>query len=819
MRLLGVYIENIRSYVKTLIVFPVKGIITIYGPSGSGKTSLLMSIRFALFGAAAGSRSRELFDAYKEPHGVDLLRANTMRGKVRLLFSMGNKLYVVERVIEKQGDSYSSTRGLIEEYIIDEGKVKPLSIKTFMSRKELDDYVFNILGLREKRSEKGTATPLVFTTALYVPQFNTHEVLQLDKATRIEIIERALGLDKYKLFKSNYEKISKILDKRISIAETRLNEYLRILRDKNKEKLLRQLDILLAEQKKLEREKGLVEEEYRKMREFEKSITDKIQELEIKKQELRSLIREHDNKRKKLQEIEKKIMEALGLEKIDNETLEKRLLKKEDEIKEFNKERSLIEDQLKELEVKLEKIELELKNVREKILETEKLISEKRKAIELKEKTIHELEKEYDDVEELIKKGVCPVCKQPIPHEHGLLLISEKKRKIDSEKRVLAELESELNRLIEKANDLKAIETKIESSKREIIDLRQKLAKKRDSILETIEKITTEKAKFSELIAQRAMLIDELSRIDINTVKDNLEAIEKEVNDQKLSLEQVELSIKSIIDKKDKLSKEMGRIEESIKSIEKELRELDRISGEIDRIQKELNTYRKTNEILENAIKAVDEIEKRILKILVDEFRQHFYRYLDMLISDQPVDVVVTDDFALTQKIRIGRTLFNVASLSGGQNIAISLAYRLALNQTVRQYSPTLKKSVLILDEPTTGFSREIVARLKEILRTMSGLEGQVIVVTHDDSLIEAGDCRIKLSLDSQEHRTIVEYEECTMSDEYRELVSRLLLMGYSRERLEIEETSVRFEPRIEQHGERSNGKKSILDFTIEKSS
>lgn len=819
MRLLGVYIENIRSYVKTLIVFPVKGIITIYGPSGSGKTSLLMSIRFALFGAAAGSRSRELFDAYKEPHGVDLLRANTMRGKVRLLFSMGNKLYVVERVIEKQGDSYSSTRGLIEEYIIDEGKVKPLSIKTFMSRKEMDDYVFNILGLREKRSEKGTATPLVFTTALYVPQFNTHEVLQLDKATRIEIIERALGLDKYKLFKSNYEKISKILDKRISIAETRLNEYLRILRDKNKEKLLRQLDVLLAEQKKLEREKELVEEEYRKMREFEKSITDKIQELEIKKQELRSLIREHDNKRKKLQEIEKKIMEALGLEKIDNETLEKRLLKKEDEIKEFNRERSLIEDQLKELEVKLEKIELELKNVREKILETEKLISEKRKAIELKEKTIHELEKEYDDVEELIKKGVCPVCKQPIPHEHGLLLISEKKRKIDSEKRVLAELESELNRLIEKANELKAIETKIESSKREIIDLRQKLAKKRDSILETIEKITTEKAKFSELIAQRAMLIDELSRIDINTVKDNLEAIEKEVNDQKLSLEQVELSIKSIIDRKDKLSKEMGRIEESIKSIEKELRELDRISGEIDRIQKELNTYRKTNEILENAIKAVDEIEKRILKILVDEFRQHFYRYLDMLISDQPVDVVVTDDFALTQKIRIGRTLFNVASLSGGQNIAISLAYRLALNQTVRQYSPTLKKSVLILDEPTTGFSREIVARLKEILRTMSGLEGQVIVVTHDDSLIEAGDCRIKLSLDSQEHRTIVEYEECTMSDEYRELVSRLLLMGYSRERLEIEETSVRFEPRIEQHGERSSGKKSILDFTIEKSS
>lgn len=802
MRLLGVYIENIRSYVKTLIVFPVKGITTIYGPSGSGKTSLLMSIRFALFGMAPGGRSRELFDAYKEPHGADLLRANTIRGKVRLLFSTGNKLYVVERVIERQGDSYSSIRGLIEEYLIDEGKVKLGSSKIFMSRKELDDYVLNILGLHEKKSEKGIATPLVFTTALYVPQFNTHEVLQLDKASRIEIIERALGLDKYKLFKLNYEKASKLLDKRMSIAEARLNEYTRILRDKSRDKLLKQLEALISEKKRLEKEKDLIEVEYSKMRELEKKIVDKIQELEVKKQELRSIIRECNDKFKKLKDIEGKIKTALNVGDINDEALEYKISIIEKDVDALAKKRSLIEDQIKELEAELEKTELELKNIKETIFENEKLIAEKRKTMELKKKTIQELEKEYIEVEELIKRGICPVCKQSIPHEHGLTLISEKKRRIDLEKKALSELESELFKVFEKVNEYKALVAKIENKRRELINQRQDLVMKRDSILERMQRIAEDKGRLDELITQRSILIEELNKIDLKEVEKNLESIENEIHDQKRSLEQVGFSIKSIIEKKEKLSRELGRVDESIKNIEKDLKELDKISEEIGKIQKELNTLREMCEILDNAVRAVDEIEKRVLKILVDEFRQYFYRYLDVLIPDQPVDVIVTDDFALTQKIRIGRSLFNVSSLSGGQNIAISLAYRLALNQTVRQYSPMLKKSVLILDEPTTGFSREIVSRLKELLKTMSGLEGQVIVVTHDDSLIEAGDCKIKLNLDPQEHKTIVEYDECSLSDDYRDLVSRLLLVGYEKERLQVENSaSVIFEPRVEQYG------------------
>ncbi|MEM1918134.1 MAG: AAA family ATPase, partial [Sulfolobales archaeon] len=70
MRILGVYMKNVRSYPEAVVVFPPEGITVIYGPTGSGKTSILMSISHALFGSPGGSKS--LFDAYEQPSAVDL---------------------------------------------------------------------------------------------------------------------------------------------------------------------------------------------------------------------------------------------------------------------------------------------------------------------------------------------------------------------------------------------------------------------------------------------------------------------------------------------------------------------------------------------------------------------------------------------------------------------------------------------------------------------------------------------------------------------------------------------------------------------------
>ncbi|MEM1864577.1 MAG: SMC family ATPase, partial [Desulfurococcaceae archaeon] len=136
-----------------------------------------------------------------------------------------------------------------------------------------------------------------------------------------------------------------------------------------------------------------------------------------------------------------------------------------------------------------------------------------------------------------------------------------------------------------------------------------------------------------------------------------------------------------------------------------------------------------------------------------------------------------------------------------------------------RQYSPMLKKAVLILDEPTTGFSRELVDRLKSVLREIGRLEGQVIIVTHDDSLIEAGDCKIRLRLDQRNHETIISYEECLIEnvdfDEYRRVIEDVLRGVIRSKNVQEQVTDIstrgfRSEIRIISE----SAKKNILDFS-----
>ncbi len=54
--------------------------------------------------------------------------------------------------------------------------------------------------------------------------------------------------------------------------------------------------------------------------------------------------------------------------------------------------------------------------------------------------------------------------------------------------------------------------------------------------------------------------------------------------------------------------------------------------------------------------------------------------------------------------------------LSGGEKTSVALSYRLALNNVVQKVSTGMKSNLMILDEPTDGFSKEQLYKLREIL-------------------------------------------------------------------------------------------------------
>lgn len=63
----------------------------------------------------------------------------------------------------------------------------------------------------------------------------------------------------------------------------------------------------------------------------------------------------------------------------------------------------------------------------------------------------------------------------------------------------------------------------------------------------------------------------------------------------------------------------------------------------------------------------------------------------------------------------------------------IALAYRLALNSLVQKVSTGMKSNLLILDEPTDGFSKEQLFKVRDILNELRC--PQVILVSHEREL------------------------------------------------------------------------------------
>jgi len=82
-------------------------------------------------------------------------------------------------------------------------------------------------------------------------------------------------------------------------------------------------------------------------------------------------------------------------------------------------------------------------------------------------------------------------------------------------------------------------------------------------------------------------------------------------------------------------------------------------------------------------------------------------------------------------------------SLSGGEKTSVALAYRLALNTIVQEVVVSAGSNLLILDEPTDGFSREQLFKMRDILRELRC--PQVILVSHERELEGFADRVVKV--------------------------------------------------------------------------
>ncbi len=421
-----------------------------------------------------------------------------------------------------------------------------------------------------------------------------------------------------------------------------------------------------------------------------------------------------------------------------------------------------------------------IEKVQQEIEEVNKLIGECKISISNAQKT----------KEDITKNKECPTCLQPISEEHKHN-IEQKESKIISDKEIIlkeaTEKQSEaskqleesrktLEQVREKESELQALKVKLElyaSLEKEINDKNKALGDLANEItvnseqLEQSNKLQVEKKKIE--IKEKKEFVRKVREIEkLRKEKDNLnnmlndklktkqqveleqDTIKKDVGDINRKKVELNLGLKRFIGIEDRLkktkkdyetlSKQEKDAEIAMVAAEKEKQGVEKITEVLEReialkkgIKEKLNNLSKTQNWLEDFfINLIEVMEKHIMAQLYNEFNELFQNWFRVLIEDENISVRLDDTF--TPVIEQNGYETFLENLSGGEKTSCALAYRLALNKVINGFVGNINTNdIIILDEPTDGFSTEQLDSIRDVLDQIN--IKQVIVVSHESKI------------------------------------------------------------------------------------
>ncbi len=731
----AIWLHNIRSYKDEIIVFPEEGITVIYGDIGSGKTSILGAIGFALFGNVPGAPSDPLA-RFANPTARDLLRRGVSRGFIRLWIKSGERNIIIHREIQGVGKTVQDRGG----WVLVVSKTGKPQLK-LLSATEMRSYIMDLLRLPEERTR---ARSRVFASAIYVPQFGTHSILTVSSSERSEIVNRVLNLYKYSLARSRIETLKSTIRRKIE-KELRVRE--------------RELELEISKEHEIKRN---IEKLKEKLLELKGKIENISKEIKSKNSKLKELEEKISKKQREISEIKAysdRIKELTKtLEKLRKEVKGKIFAEVAKELENAKRELSKTLSEIKNLEELRNKISSEIRELQKsldlKIKDKGDFLGE----LQLRKGKYNELVKRLKEIEDLEKRGICPVCKQPITHAHAVELKNSVRKQI-------AKIENEIEELSAKVNNLD----------KEIEELRKNISEKNNFLNEIVSKHSTLHEKYRKLneeiveltsLHEKTKKLEEITN-ELKTLQEKVskkEHIMAEYHRLTEELEKLRKELDNLMEKHSSMNKEYGEVEGELKGLKQLLSQIDEKKKKLKEVREEISRYSKyLNFVSKYVLGIISEVEKYVKTRAFTAFREEFTKIFKMLMTGyENIDVEIKQDFSLSFKARVDGVLKPIETPSGGQLTCISLAYRLALNRVARSMIPQLGKGLLILDEPTYGFSPERVELLRRVLFSPGG-PSQVIIVTHDRTFYEAtGEEKlsiIKLELDPLTTTTKVYYE------------------------------------------------------------
>jgi len=611
--------------------------------------------------------------------GGSLLRHGKSEGFVELNFSVEKKNITIRRSLRRNGKNITQDSG----YIIIDGT------KQDLTPLELKSKILKLIGYPDELVTKSKS--LIYRYTVYTPQEEMKQILFEKQDERLDILRRIFDIDKYKRIKENMMLYLKELKTTISALEAKTED----LETKKKE-------LLDYNEKVLKIDKEL--------KVFEKTIFELKKEFEYKDKQLKSF----DENIKEFNSLKNQF----DIKNNDVKNKKRIISNYEQEINDLKARIESLEKELSDKkDLDAEKLRLEKKSLEEKTASLEENLDK----IKDRESTFKAKNSSSDEIIEKISSlDICPVCEQRVDAEYKKQIHVREHKKV-----------SDVNTQLEKLKELK------EKRIKEIFELKSNL-KNLDSSLRTIEINLLKKKQLSDNNARKSKLEkdQEAAKHEIKTLEEGLIVLEKKLKEQPNIL-------KKQSDAKEALEKVRGELKsEEIKQAElnRERKTLElfsvRIKEEIDKKEesrKQLSRVREAqNWLLKYLLNIIYLMEKQIMLRIHQEFNEYFQEWFNTLIEDENLNVRLDETF--TPIIEQNGYETYIENLSGGERTSVALAYRLALNKVINDFISTIKtKDLLILDEPTDGFSGEQLDKIRDVLEKL--LIKQIILVSHEPKL------------------------------------------------------------------------------------
>lgn len=615
-----------------------------------------------------------LFGLQPGQRGSILLRNGAETGGVSIEFEIDEKIILIERKLKK-GKSISQDYSAITV----DGKKEELSVT------ELKQRVLEILSYPQEFSKKQN---LLYKFTVYTPQEEMKQIILEDSETRINTLRHVFGIDKYKTILEN-----------AGVLRLKLREEKRMM-----EGIVSNLD----EEKK---EFSKKEEELEKMKgstkDLEKTLTLKSEKRRQKEKEKEEISKKQEEKNEMKQEIGKSKV-LLSSKKENFSSVEKRIKETKEEIQKFK----LMNFDEKNLE-KIENEIIENKKEREKLRNFNIKINAEVESLKLK---LEEHQKLHNTMSDL---KVCPTCQQDVDAVYRANILNKAYNEISHSNQRIEELENEK---ITTSQKIKEIENKILLGEKELTDL--KILKMKYEGISEKEKLLTELLKESESLKKDLIILEKHveslndSLFKISKLDKIFEEKEKELKD---ALREEKIAEIKLAETK----KEIEVYSKSILEIQNKIKKLEEINKKLEYITNLENWLNK------KFVPVINFLEKNVMASLKKEFSRLFQEWFQTLVSDNFV-VRLTDDF--TPIIEQQDYELDYSYLSGGERTAIALAYRLALNQVINSLMSKIKtRELVILDEPTDGFSDQQLDKMRGVLEQLK--VKQLIIVSHEQKI------------------------------------------------------------------------------------